>query len=208
MIGKGCLITVVVVVGGGGALANVGDIAARHWATSQVEKRIRATVPNAQGVRAHIRSWPFVKVAVTGHVDEMGARIDRVTVSSLTFSSVDVEIHSLKIKTQPLVAHGKVVVNSIHNGTIAASITASALTSALGVPVSVGSTGFVVRGVPVSVSIRSRSVVVTAAGIGVQSFALPALSLLPCAPSVAFSNQAAVLSCSFDHVPSAFTASA
>ena len=37
------------------------------------------------------------------------------------------------------------------------------------------------------------------------SFPLPDTSLLPCLPTVAFAHQAILLSCTFDHVPRAFT---
>ena len=205
--GRGCLRVVIIVVLGLGIVGDVGDVVARHWATSKIEQRIRAVAPDAQGVHAHIRSWPFVKVAVTGHVDEMGARIDQVTVQGLTFSNTDVEIHGLKVKQQQLVAHGKVVVEHISSGTVVTSITASSLSKVLGVPVTVGSSGFLVAGLPVTVSIRSstRTVVITATGASATTVPLPALSLLPCTPTVAFAHQAATLSCSFTQVPSAFT---
>ena len=204
--GRGCITGIVILAVGLGGLGDVTDVVARHWTTSQIEKRIRATVPQAQGVHAHIRSFPFLKVLVNGHVDEMGGHIDHLTVARLTFDDIDVEIHGLRIKQGDLISNRKVVVTHIDTGTVSATLTAASLTQAFGVPVGVAANSLVASGVAVGVSVRSsRQVVITVAGIGARSFPLPDASLLPCLPSVAFAHQAMVLSCSFDHVPSAFT---
>ncbi|MHB8467574.1 MAG: LmeA family phospholipid-binding protein [Acidimicrobiales bacterium] len=204
--GRGCLRAMLILVVGLGVLGNIGDVAARHWATSKVEQRVRAVVPNAQGVHAHIRSWPFLKVVVTGRIDEMGGRIDRVTVNRLAFSDVEVEIHGLKVEVSPLISHGKVVVDHINSGSVSVSITAADLGKALGLPVSAGAAAFAVNGVPIAVSVRTSSRQVVIAGAGaVFTYLLPDASLLPCLPSATFAHGVVTLSCVFDHVPSAFT---
>jgi hypothetical protein len=208
MPGKGCLRLVIGLAMGLALLGQVVDVIARRYATSKIEQRIQVVVPDAHGVHAHIRSWPFLKVLITGHVDEMGARIDRVTTSTpLTFTNVTVELHGIRVEVQPLLTHGKVVVDRIASGTVSASINVTDLSRALGIPVTIGSGAFLVRGLPISMSVNgtSRRLSISAAGVTAASFPLPNADLLPCVPSVAFSRQVVTLSCTFNHVPAALT---
>jgi hypothetical protein len=73
--------------------------------------------------------------------------------------------------------------------------------------VSIGTAGFLVSGLPVTVTVRSssRDVALSAAGVPVTAVPLPDSSLLPCVPSAAFAHQVLTLSCRFTRVPSAFT---
>jgi hypothetical protein len=206
MLRRGCLFALLGIFAALGIIGGGVDIAARHYATSRIESRIRASVPEAQGVHAHILGWPFLKVGVTGHVDEIGARISRVVERGLVFSNVGVDLHGVKIKTGPLF-NGKVVVESIQRGTFTASVLASDLGAVLGTPVTIVGNAFSAHGATVnfSVDMGNRRLVITVAGIPTQTLPLPGVNLLPCAPAVTFAHQAVTLSCTFDHVPTALT---
>jgi hypothetical protein len=178
------------------------DILARHYATSKIAQRIRSREPSAQGVSVHIRSFPFLKVLLNGHVDEIGARIARITVGPLAFVDVDVELHGLTVQ-KGQVFQGHVNVTSLHTGTVTATVTAAALSQATGIPVTVGPGELIVRGIPVKVSVNpsTRQLLIN----GLQPFGLPSSDVLPCIPIVTFTAQGVGLSCTFTHVPSAFS---
>jgi hypothetical protein len=206
MLRRGCLVAIFGIVVGLGMVGGGVDIAARHYSTSRIEDRIRAVAPNASGVHAWIRGWPFLKVVINGNVDEIGARINRVQEKGITFSDFNVDVHGVHVQTGALL-NGKVVVESIKTGTVSVSILASDLTAALGVPVSVSATGFLAKGSLIHVSVNSAARTIAVAGVGIPAvaFPLPGTDLLPCTPVIAFTNQAVTLSCTFDHVPSALT---
>lgn len=208
MIRRGCLFALLGIFGGLGMLFEAADIGARHYATTKIEQRIRLSVPEAQGVKAHIHGWPFLKVGVNGRVDDVGANITRVVEKGLSFTQVTIELHGLKIDQAKLVSENKVVVQSIRTGTMTASITAGDLGSALGLPLTASGTGFTLRGAPVRTTINAatRAIQISAAGMASVSLPLPGPNLLPCVPTIAYKGDTVVLSCTFKQVPSAFTA--
>jgi hypothetical protein len=207
MIRRGCLLGLLGVVVGLGLIGEGVDVGARHFATSRIVQRIRSSAPEAHGVRARILGWPFLQVVVNGHVSEIGAHADTVVERGLTFRNVDVVLHGIKIDQGKLISQGKVTVKSISSGLVTASIAAGDLSSALGLPISAGSGGFLLRGTPVRVTIdgAARVVDVSAAGLAPVSLPLPGPNLLPCVPTVSYSGDTALLSCAFTRVPSAFT---
>ncbi len=201
MIAKGCLFAVLGVLAGLGAIGTAADLGARHLATSPIEQRIRQQVPEASGVHARILGWPFLKVAVNGHVDEIDVRVDRVTEHPLVFSDVAVVLRAVRISQGDLVTNARVDVTRIGTGTVSLTVTESALLQALGLPAlpagAMALANFRVDG-------ASRSLVVTAAGHSAK-LALPKPSILPCLPAVSEPAGALILSCTFTTVPSAFT---
>jgi hypothetical protein len=207
MIRRGCLFALLGILGGLSLLFEGADVAARHYATTKIEEHIRASAPEAQGVRARIRGWPFLKILVNGHVDVMGAHITRVVERGLAFTDVDLELHGIKIDQAKLISENRVAVQSIRTGTVTASITAGDLTSAVGVPLTITSSGVALRGAPVRVAINAaaRTLVVSPAGLAALSLPLPGANLLPCVPAVAYAADRVTLSCTFTHVPSAFS---
>jgi hypothetical protein len=199
---RGCLVGLLGVLLALALLLDGSDILARHFATNKIAERIRAREPSAQGVSVHIRSFPFLKVVIDGHVDEVGARFARITVGPLAFIDVDVELHGLRVQRGSLFSQGEINVTGVRQGTVSATLTASALSQAVGVPVIVTQSGVTVRGLNVTPTIQTstRHLVIG----GLQSFALPGPDVLPCLPVIGFSGQAITLSCTFTQVPSAF----
>src|SRR5580704_7726572 len=96
-IGRGCLVGLLGVVVALGLVAFGADIAARHYTTTKVEERISKSVPGATGVHAWIHSWPFLKVGVDGHVDDIGATIASLNVADLQFTSIRVELKGVRV---------------------------------------------------------------------------------------------------------------
>lgn len=192
----GCLLGVLGVVVGLAAVLIGGDIAARHYATSRIEQRIRADAPTAREVHGHIHSWPFLQVGLNGHVDEMGARIGSVKSGPLLFTNLDVEIHRIRISTSGLIS-GHVTVNSIGEGTVTADLPLPAILVQLKLP-DVSALSVIADG-------PSRTLVVKVAGLQVARLPLPSADLFPCVPAVGVHPDRLSLACAFTRVPAAFT---
>ena len=209
MLGKGCLFGILGVLVALGLIGNVADVGARHYATSRIEAQIQTSVPGAHGVHGRIHSWPFLKVAVNGHVDEIGAHLDRVIVAPMVFSDVDVDVKGLRIDAQRLLSSGKLTVTHIAQGTIQLSVLDTDVSAALGVPVTIGSGQMTALGGAVratlAVDTASRQLVIDVPRVRRFAFALPGVKLLPCLPAVALVPGRVTLSCQFDHIPDALT---
>jgi hypothetical protein len=212
MAARGCLVGLLGVVAGLALLGDLADVGTRHLATSKIEQRIGQSVPEASGVRARIRSWPFLKVAVDGHVDEIDAHVSKVLVKPLVFSDVGVELRGVRVSVADMVTDARVDVTHIARGTITLTVTEGDIERALvalvpgGVrPPSAAVSTNVLSHVVVSVDPVARRLVLAAPGFAKVSLALPGADLLPCIPAVAQAAASITLSCTFDHVPSAFT---
>jgi hypothetical protein len=207
---RGCLIGLLGVVAGLALVGEVGDVGTRHYATTKIEQRISQQVPGASGVSAGINSWPFLKVAVDGHVDEINARIDQLVEQPLVFNDIEVELHGVRISVGDLLTDFRVNVVSIKQGDASVTVTAAALRQAIvnEVPAATAVAGDVdslLAQVTVTVDPSTRHLVVAAAGVKVLDFPLPGPDVLPCIPNVAKGPASVTLSCTFDQVPTAFT---
>ena len=189
-------------------VATLVDAGARHYATSRVEARIRTAAPESRGVTARIHSWPFLKVAVNGHVDEVGAHVVQLVEKPLVFSDVDVDLRGVRVDQGTLASEGRFVISHIDTGNVTMTVTAGDLAAAAGVPVSLAdaAAGVASRTVRIRVDAAKRQLVVDVLGVKSFAFALPGVNLLPCIPAVAMGVARLTLSCSFTGVPSAFAA--
>ena len=194
-------------------LAEGGDIGARHYATSKIDERIIALVPDTKGVHSWIHGWPFLQVAVDGEVDEIGATAASLVVAPLQFVDIRVVLDGVRIDRSELISGGKVEVTSIGSGSIAFSVTDASLVRAFlqelpGAEAAVGRIPSDLSGVHITVDQASRRLVVTVAGVPALELPLPPSNLLPCTPGVALVGDSVRLSCQFSRVPTAFSAAA
>src|SRR5579871_6100118 len=107
------------VVVGLAAVADVGDIGARHLATRKVEQRIRQVVPHTAGVHGRIRSFPFLTAAVNGHVSEVSASIDHLP----PYTDVSVDLHEARVSIGTMVTALRIDVTRISSGEVTFHLT-------------------------------------------------------------------------------------
>jgi hypothetical protein len=180
-------------------LGEAADVGARHLATSKIEQRVGQVVPEASGVHAWIHSFPFLKVAVDGHVDEIGIRAARVVEKPLVFTDVAVDLRGVRVSVSQLATAAQVDVTHVDHGTISLTVTEADLERAIP-----GATG-AVTGATVSVNPATRRLVVAVPGAAAVTLPLPKADLLPCTPQVTQAGDRITLACEFTQVPSAFT---
>jgi hypothetical protein len=182
------------------------DFAARLWAESQLQARLRHSVPEAASARVSIHSFPFVgRLLVAGHVSGVTAEVTDLQAGKLRFSRVTVDLHDVRVDRDALVSERQVDLQSIGRGTASAELTQAELSRVLGVPITLrpGQVSVRVRGVTVSaaVAMRDNSLVVSGLSVPLPRIAVPTLPLLPCRPSAEVVDGSVRLSCSFDQVP-------
>jgi hypothetical protein len=188
---RGCLIGALGALVGLAVVADAADVGARHLATSKVEQRIRQVVAHTSGVHGRIRSFPFLKAAVDGHVTEVGATIDQLA----PYSDVTVDLHDAHLSVSTMVTALRVDVTQIAHGTASFRLTDAALArEAPAAP----------SGVHVAVDGLHRALVLTPPTGHVVVVALPPTSIVPCLPGVAPTTDGYTFACSFGTVPTAF----
>jgi len=202
---RGCLVGLLGVVVGLCFIGEAADVTARHVATSKIESRIRDAVPGASGVSVSIHSWPFLKVGVDGHVDDIAAHVNRVEEESVTFTDVVVELRGVRVSVTDLLTDFRVDVTSIASGDVSLVITDADLTQALHLPSLAALPAADAAAVAVSVDAATRQLVVGVPHVAAVHLSLPTAAILPCVPLVARESDAFSLSCAFDRVPEAFT---
>jgi hypothetical protein len=208
----GCHTTVVpalLVIAG---LLFAGDVFARRYATGQLSDRISAAVPEASGVHARVRSFPFVaKVVWDGKVDEVGAHIDRLApVHGVVFTNLDLDMRGVVLDGDDFANSHQVTVTRIREGTVNVSVTAQALTDALGRSVHITGglvnvavlAGPLVRAMPALTP--ARQLVLRVAGLPLLAVPLPSVKVLPCAPQLKVGEGVLTLRCTFTAIPNAF----
>jgi hypothetical protein len=188
-----------------------GDVFARRYATGQLSDRISAAVPEASGVHARIRSFPFVgKVVWDGRVDEVGAHIDRLAAArGVVFTNLDVDLRGVVFDGNDFVTSHQVTITHIREGTVTVSVTAQALTDALGrsVRIAGGLVSVAVLAGPLvqaGLALPARQLVLRVAGSPLLAVPLPSVKVLPCAPQLTVGDGVLTLRCTFTGIPDAF----
>jgi hypothetical protein len=194
---RGCLFGALGVLAGFAVVADVADVASRHLATSKVEQHIRQVVPHTAGVHGRIRSFPFLDVAVNGHIAELGARIDQLTVAPVVYTGLVIDLHGVRVSKSSMVTSLRVDVTHIRSGTVTFSLRFSDLLKA--VP------AVSPAQLRVSVDGTHRRLVLGRPSGSDVTLALPPTSIVPCLPGVAPGSDRLTLGCSFSAAPSAFT---
>jgi FlaG/FlaF family flagellin (archaellin) len=189
---RGCLMGALGVVVGLAAVADAADIGARHLATHKVEQRIRQVVPHTAGVHGRIRSFPFLRAGVNGHVSDVSATIDHLA----PYTDVSVDLHGAHVSIGTMVTALRIDVTQISQGAVTFHLTAAdlqkAAPSAAPAPARVAVDGL------------HRVLVVTPQSGAAVVVALPPASVVPCVPTVQPVADGYTLACSFRTVPSAF----
>jgi hypothetical protein len=194
---RGCLFGALGVLAGFAVVGDVADVASRHLATSKVEQHIRQVVPHTAGVHGRIRSFPFLDVAVNGHIAELGARIDKLTVAPVVYTGLVIDLHGVRVSKSSMVTSLRVDVTHIRSGTVTFSLRFSDLQKA--VP------AVSPAQLRVSVDGTHRRLVLGRPSGSDVTLALPPTSIVPCLPGVAPGSDRLTLGCSFSAAPSAFT---
>jgi len=188
-----------------GALA--ADVVLKNRAESKLEAQITEEVPETTGVRARIRSFPFVgRLLVTGQVSQVDVDVQHSAAGELALSDVRVRVEDVDLDTGEAM-NGRAVVRSIKRGTVRADLRQDEINGRLprqlqvqlqeGKAVIAGPGGTQAQLVvtpegKIELRIANRSVF---------ELALPTTSLLPCPPTATFVPGALRLSCSFTEVP-------
>ena len=194
------------------ALAIGIDIAARVIAQNRIASRAKASA-NAQSASASINSFPFLyDVLVDGTARNVAVHARGVPLGPLVVSQVDVSVHGVHFDKGELFNHRKVRVTAISSATAAVTITASDLTAATHIPVTIsGNTitaTFAGVQLPVTVTVTSgHELAFSALGHRAVTFDLARTSLLPACPMQLSSQQSALhLSCTIAPVPASLIA--
>jgi hypothetical protein len=209
----GCLTTlipiVVVIIG----LLFAADVGARRYATSQLADRISSSVPEASGVHARIKSFPFVgRILTHGDISVVGAHVDRYQGKGLVFSDIDVELRGATLDKKALINDRQARLTHIDNGTVSVGVTQEALSTALGrtVTVTPGAVTVAFTGsspVRAQVGLFGPNLVVRAGFLQPITVPLPTGKLLPCLPALTMGQGRIDMHCSFTQIPDAFRTS-
>ena len=204
----GFLTTIVVIV----ALAIGVDIAARVIAEHQIASRARSST-GAQSTSASINSFPFLyDLLVDGDARSVAVHLHHVPIGPITVDRVDVQVRDVHVEKTELLYHHKVRVTSISSATAGLTITASDITSATGIPVTISGNTVTanVAGVliPVSVTVTGNdSLSFNVVGHRVVSFNLARTPVVPICPMRVTTQQSALqLSCTVSPVPASLIA--
>lgn len=204
----GFLTTIVVIV----ALAVGADIAARVIAEHQIASRAKSST-GAQNTSSSINSFPFLyDLLVDGDARSVAVDLRGVPIGPLTVDRVDVHVRDVHIDKSKLLYHHKVRVTSISSATASLIITASDITSATGIPVTIAGNTVTasVAGVPIPVSVTvtgSDSLSFNVVGHRVLSFNLARSPVVPICPMQLTTRQSALqLSCTVSPVPASLIA--
>lgn len=188
-------------------LLAVADVAARGAAESELADRVHGRVPEAHRVDAGISSFPFIgRLLAAGTVGEVRvAAIGVKLAGGVDAESIVVDAHRVGIDRDQLLGHRRVVLTGVGHGDAKVTVTAAAISSALGMPVQLSRNGVQVsyRGqtVAATVGFRAGAIVVDIAGVASLRVPMPKLPLVPCQPSATVLGDRVVLSCTFDRVP-------
>ncbi|MCU1450479.1 MAG: hypothetical protein JWP02_2649 [Acidimicrobiales bacterium] len=183
-----------------------GDFVAKAYATNQLRDRARAAVRGATSSSASITSFPFLgRLLVAGSVQDARVRVGPVVAGRVTFASVAVDLHDVRVDRNRLINEQKVRLTSIGSGTVTAELTAAEVSRLLGAPVSFepGRVTVGIRGVSVSapVSVVDSSLVL-GGGQAPLRLKVPHAPLFPCDATQAVARQGVVeVSCTGNRVP-------
>ena len=128
------LLVVLVVLGG---LFELADVLSRHVAEDTIATRA-VTASGASSGKASIDGWPFLVDVARGKVTEVDVDLRNVPVGALQLSALDVALTGIGIDTNALFTNRALRLDGIDRASVAAVVTAAALTAATGDPVSFG----------------------------------------------------------------------
>jgi len=191
----------------------VADVAARGVAEDQLRERVLTRVqsddPDLRGVAvvsAKISSFPFLgRLLISGTISQVDVSLRDLTIQGVTFSSVGVELRSVRIDRDTLINDSRVALASIGRGTAVVEISADEVSRLLGVPVVLESGQARVRVgtemVTVSARLDGNTLVVEADGMSLPTVEIPTLPLVACVSGTEILPGRLRLTCILDRVP-------
>ncbi len=189
----------------------VADLGARSWAESEITSRAKAELPSSVHVDSHIHAFPFLIPLFTGgRVSEVDGHFENVDAGTLVLSSLNVELHDVRVDRDKLLHERKVRLVSIRDGTVSADITADALTAVLHVPIAITTNQIkvTVGGVAVTANVRVQSNAIDFGVPGVPRVPIPKTRLLPCATDITTLAGRVRVSCTIHNVPAGLVGAA
>ena len=186
---------VVVVVAGAGFVA---DHLAIRWSEGRVASHIEHRFPGSHASVTISSSLYLPRLALSGTVQDVHARVTDVTDGRLHLNTVDVTAHSLKINRADLL-NSQTRVDSLSTATITATLTVAEALRAAGYSSEAGLSGLA-SGMKANVQAGAGSVHIQ---VGPLTFSLPYNSLVPCVGSGEVSGGDIILTCTTHTVPAA-----
>ena len=137
-----------------GAVAAGADVAGRLYAEHLIADRTKAST-GAQGSSASISSFPFLyDLLVDGNARRVKVDLRGVPIGPLRIDRIDVDARGVHIDAGYLIDHRKVRIKSIDSADASLTLSASSLSAATGLPISVS-------GVTVTALVAGASLPVT-----------------------------------------------
>ena len=173
---------------------------------SQLEDRVELAARPGGEATARISSFPFLaRLLTTGEVSRVEVAAAAVTVESLTFSRLAVDLDDVTLDRDRLLADRKVVLSDLRRGTAEAEVSQEELSQRLGVPVTLeaGRARVRVAGqtVTATASVRDNVLRLSVSGFAVPPLRIPRLPLVPCVADVQILPGRVRLTCTVDQVP-------
>lgn len=182
---------------------SVVDVLVRDGVQSAIADRIEARSPGSHAT-VRISSFPFTgRLAVSGRVPGLSARVTDVTEGDIRFTDIDLDVHDLDVDRGDL-THGEVKPTSIRSGHVVADISQDSIRSLAHLPLTLGDGTVGADGVTVHVQVTlAGGGVVVGLGDGLPTFTVPVpeLDILPCVGSARVVPHALQLSCTFTTLP-------
>jgi len=195
------LVGVVVLLGLG------ADVVLKNQAETELARRITAKVPQTNGVRARIRSFPFVgRVLVSGQISQVDVTAQHSAAGGVDLNDIVVRVEEVEMDTGAAM-DGRVVVRSITRGSVRADLRQGEINRRLPRQVQVelqqGSAAVSGPfGSEAKLTVSPEGVVQLRAGERtLLDLPLPKTELLPCLPSATFVTGAIRLTCEFSEIP-------
>ena len=187
----------------------VADRAALATASSNLRRRAQESVRNRGEAHARIESLPFLgRLLVSGSIEDVHVRVNRVGGGPLTFASVRADLHRVTVSRSELIRNRRVRLTGLRRGTLTAELTQEEVSRAVGATVRFlanGRASISVRGVRAEAAVRvgNGTLTLRPAGLAALALPIPRAPLLPCATqSVQVLEGRVRASCTVDRLPS------
>lgn len=184
------------------------DVAARGFVESAVNARAQQEAPPGTTVSASVGGFPFLPGLVFGTtVSKASVRIENLETDVLVFADIEIDLHGLHLDRGRLINDRKARITSIDRGTVTATVTEQALSTALPVTVTMadGKITANVAGseVVVTPSVKAGRLVLTGPGGNSFDLKMPTTDFLPCIGDVTVEEGRLRFSCEIHEVPPA-----
>jgi hypothetical protein len=196
----GVLVAIAVILG----LLSFGDIWVRHRVQTVLAEHIQKELPGSTA-SVHISSFPFLgRLVVSGTVPELDANVQNVNGTGISFSSISIVVHGLKVDNARLTSR-EVILQHITSGSVVGDIPQASVDRLVGIPIVLGAGTVQVAGITLTpaVAITDGAIVVNVPHVSPLRIPIPTLSIFPCAQSVAIVPGALRVSCQLTQLPPA-----